>query len=426
MSRYQLLVVVVCVAINMIDGFDVLAISFAAPDIAKQWQLPPAMLGLLLSVGPLGMALGSLFLSPFADLIGRRKTSLVCMIVITLGMMFSGFAQNFAELGILRVVTGLGIGGILASANTLVAEYSSDKRRALAVAWMAAGYPIGATLGGLAAVYLLGAYGWPSVFAFGAVCSALLVPIMIGLLPESLDYLVSRTRPENRAAALARINATLRKTQRPPLAAFPEIATRPRAVFSVFAPETGRSAALICSGFFLVMFSFYFLLTWTPKILVDLGLSTTLGVSGAVLMNFGGIVGGLLFGLGAGALGVRKFGAAVMVLCFLSALAFAALPANLFVLLPVGCVLGLFMFASMTSLYALAPIIFPIEARATGTGLGIGLGRIGAVLGPYAAGLLIGAGWSRLSYTLLLTLPFLLAAVAISRIRPVAGLEGRA
>ena len=421
MSRFQQLVVLVCVAINMIDGFDVLAISFAAPDIAKEWQLSPERIGVLLSAGPLGMALGSLFISPFADWLGRRRTSLLCMSVITLGMTLSIFAGDVSSLALCRVVTGLGIGGILAAANTLDAEYSSDRRRASAVSLMAAGYPIGATIFGAVAVYFLDACGWRSVFVFGAVISALMIPLMLLGLPESLDYLLMR----NDAGALGRINAILQKANRATLNVLPANVPRPRAVVSVFARDTRANAALICAGFFLVMFSFYFLLTWTPKILVDLGMSTSLGVSGSVLMNFGGVLGGLMFGLGATALGVRRFGASVMVLCFFSALVFAALPANLYWLLPVGFVTGLFMFASMSSLYALAPLIFPVEARATGTGLGIGVGRIGAVLGPYIAGLLIGGGWQRLSYTVVLTVPFVLAAFAITHIRPAFGLGER-
>ncbi len=421
MSRYQVLVVLVCVCINMIDGFDVLAMSFTAPDIAKAWSLAPETIGLLLSAGPLGMALGALFLSPLADLFGRRTTCLLCIAVITLGMAASSFADNVTTLGILRVVTGIGIGGMLASANTLVAEYSTDTRRALMVSLMAAGYPVGATLGGVAAVYLLHAYDWHAVFVFGAVCSGLMIPLMLSLLPESLDYLLQR----GDATSLPRINVILVRAQRAKLDAMPERAHTGRAVLSVFAFGTRANTALICSGFFCVMFSFYFLITWTPKILVDLGLSTTLGVSASVLMNCGGIVGGLVFGFGALALGVRRFGASMMVLCFLTALVFASLPASLGTLLPVGGVLGIFMFASITSLYAVVPLIFPVEARVTGTGLGLGLGRLGAVLGPYAAGVLIGAGWGRLTYTLVLTLPFLLAAVCIFRIMPVAGLDSR-
>jgi MFS family permease len=83
MSAFQIMVVVICTLLNMIDGFDVLAISFTAPVIAKEWGVAPATLGILLSAGLAGMALGSLALSPLADLMGRRGVIVVSTAIIS-------------------------------------------------------------------------------------------------------------------------------------------------------------------------------------------------------------------------------------------------------------------------------------------------------------------------------------------------------
>src|SRR6266550_3034951 len=128
-SSFQIMIVVITTALNMIDGFDVLAISFTAPLIAKEWGVPPATLGILLSAGLAGMALGSLFLSPVADILGRRAVLIASTAILSVGMLASAVTGNVWELAACRLLTGIGVGGVLASGNTLLSEYSSDRRR---------------------------------------------------------------------------------------------------------------------------------------------------------------------------------------------------------------------------------------------------------------------------------------------------------
>ena len=158
MSRLQILTVGICLVINMMDGFDVLAISYAAPSIAAEWHMAPADLGILFSSGLAGMTLGSLILGPMADRYGRRPMILGCLIVISLGMILTAFSQNLWQMATLRLVTGLGIGGMLASINTLVAEYASHKRREFCISILQSGYPIGATIGGTISAFLIAQY----------------------------------------------------------------------------------------------------------------------------------------------------------------------------------------------------------------------------------------------------------------------------
>src|SRR5512138_1857068 len=98
MSPFQIVAVGICMAINMLDGFDVLAIAFTGPLIAKQWHLTPTELGLLFSAGLAGMTLGSLLLSPLADIFGRRRLVLLGLVIITVGMILSGLARGLNDL----------------------------------------------------------------------------------------------------------------------------------------------------------------------------------------------------------------------------------------------------------------------------------------------------------------------------------------
>src|SRR6187551_556530 len=133
MSRFQWGVVATMVGLNALDGFDVLAISFASPGIAKEWGIDRAALGIVMSMEILGMALGSLALGNVADRIGRRPTVLGCLIVMTAGMFLASTARGVEPMSVFRFMTGLGIGGMLAAINAVAAECANNRRRNLAV-----------------------------------------------------------------------------------------------------------------------------------------------------------------------------------------------------------------------------------------------------------------------------------------------------
>ena len=149
MSRYQWFVILICILLNVIDGFDVMVMAFTAPAVSAEWALSGAQIGILLSAGLFGMAAGSIFLAPQADRIGRRLLILICLILSGLSMSACALVQDHTILAILRFITGVGVGGILASSNVLASEYANARWRSLAVSLMSTGYGIGATLGGI-------------------------------------------------------------------------------------------------------------------------------------------------------------------------------------------------------------------------------------------------------------------------------------
>jgi MFS family permease len=159
MTFCQMVVVVICVALNMVDGFDVLAVSFTAPLIAREWNVDPATLGLLFSAGLAGMGVGALCISPIADVMGRRFVLILSTVMMSVGMLLSAATSNVLELSICRVLTGLGVGGVLASGNTLIAEYAPTRWRDLVISTMVVGYSAGAIIGGSISAYLISAYG---------------------------------------------------------------------------------------------------------------------------------------------------------------------------------------------------------------------------------------------------------------------------
>lgn len=129
MGRFQCLAIGICIILNMIDGFDVLVMAFTAASVSAEWSLNGAQVGLLLSAGLFGMAAGSLFIAPWADRLGRRPLILLCLALSGIGMLLSSLSQSPLQLATLRGLTGLGIGGILASSNVIASEYASKRWR---------------------------------------------------------------------------------------------------------------------------------------------------------------------------------------------------------------------------------------------------------------------------------------------------------
>ncbi|MHB9799464.1 MFS transporter [Pseudomonas sp. MT3] len=419
MNRFQWTAIGICIVLNMIDGFDVLVMAFTAASVSAEWGLNGAQVGLLLSAGLFGMAAGSLFIAPRADQFGRRPLILFCLLLCGVGMLLSALSQTPTQLALLRGLTGLGIGGILASSNVIAAEYANKRWRPLAVSLQSTGYALGATFGGLLAVWLIGHWGWRSVFLAGGLISLAAIPLVLAGLPESLDFLLAR-RPAN---ALARVNALARRLGLASLDALPEARAREQggvAMLQLLAPELRRPTLLIWLLFFLAMFGFYFIMSWTPKLLVAAGLTAQQGITGGVLLSIGGIFGAALVGALSARLPLARVLQGFMLVTAALLVLFLASATSLAAALGLGLLIGLFANGCIAGLYALSPLVYPAGVRATGVGWAIGVGRLGAILSPTVAGVLLDDGWQPLHLYGLFAVVFVLAAGVLLGLRPAA------
>ncbi|MDH4564377.1 hypothetical protein DM872_02600 [Pseudomonas taiwanensis] len=416
MSGFRISLVIFCVVLAALDGFDVLVMAFVAPTLSASWGLNGSMLGALFSAGMIGTAIGAFFLAPLGDRIGRRPIALGCLMLLAVSMLMSAATRNFSEMFAARLFTGIGVGAMLATINIVITEYANDRRRSLCNAGMSVGVPLGATLGGLVSVLLINHYGWQAPFVFGGVAAIVLLPFAWWLFPESLDFLIEK-RPTR---ALDRVNRILPRLGLQELSALPAARdpniTDGRLKDLLSASLKGPFVAS-CIMYFCIMMTFYFVSSWTPKILTDAGLSVTGGISGAMLLSFGGMLGCMSFGLLAAKVGAHRLTAITMVALFAMMLLFSNMGYHPTLLVVVAVTLGFFLYSAVTTLYVVVPVAFPATLRGSGTGIAMGVGRLGAVFGPYLAGVLIDMGWSREQYFLVLALPVLLAAILLRALR---------
>lgn len=418
MGYRQWIAVAITVGLNALDGFDVLSISFASPGIAKQWGVSQSLLGWVLSMELLGMAVGSLVLGGVADRVGRRPTILGCLTAMTIGMYGAGQASGVDQLLAWRLLTGLGIGGMLAAINAAAAEFSSNRSRSLAMSLMVIGYPIGGVLGGLMVQQLLVAGGWRDVFVFGAWATAAFIPLVWFFVPETPAFLDRRRGP----GALERANRILVRFGHPPavrLSSQPEAVAR-RSLTDIFSPPLIATTLLITFAYFAHVTSFYFIIKWVPKIVVDLGFAPTAAAGVLTWANVGGATGGALFGLIAARAGLKRLTMATLAASTGLIIWFGSGADDLTGLAFMVAVVGLFTNAAIVGLYALFAQVFPTHVRATGTGFAIGIGRGGAALAPVIGGYLFQAGFGLQAVAAIMGAGSIIAAVALAfvRVRP--------
>jgi benzoate transport len=411
MTPLQIIAVAITVGLNALDGFDVLAISFASPGIAQEWGINRAALGIVLSMELIGMSFGSILLGGVADRIGRRPTILGCLVVMAIGMFMATTVNGVVELSAWRVVTGLGIGGMLAGINAVAAEFSNARRRHLCVSLMAIGYPIGAVIGGLVVGRLLQLGNWRAVFGLGAVMTAVFIPVVYFVLPESVHWLASK-QPDD---ALTKINRTLQRMGHAAAVALPTISPEARklATRDLFSPGLVATTLLVTTAYFFHITTFYFILKWVPKIVTDLGFAPAMASSVLVWANVGGATGGAVLGLLTMRFNVKLLTITVMVLSAVMVTVFGSSAADLGRLSLICAVAGFCTNAGIVGMYAIFAQAFPTHARASGTGFAIGVGRGGSVLAPIIAGFLFTAGFGLPSVALVMAMGSLVAAGAL-------------
>jgi benzoate transport len=411
MGRLQYIVIGLCIVLLALDGFDVLAISFAAPGISEEWGITRGTLGIVLSMELAGMALGSVVLGGLADRWGRRPTILACLVIMSAGMLLAALANSILSLSLIRFVTGLGIGGMLASVNAVAAEYANARRRSACVSLMAAGYPLGVIVGGAIASLLLARFDWRAVFEFGALATALLIPVAWLLLPESVSFLQQR-QP---ARALERVNATLRRMGHAQVTELPRPGTGPaRAGWGeLFAPGLLRVTLLLTLAYLAHIMTFYFILKWIPKIVVDMGFTAAYAGSVLVWANVGGLAGSIVLSALTQRFNVRVLVIAAMLGSVVMINVFGRGQADLGQLALVAACAGFFTNSAVVGLYAIFAQAFPTRVRAGGTGFVIGVGRGGAVLGPIIAGFLFESGQGLATVAFVMALGSAVAALML-------------
>jgi AAHS family 4-hydroxybenzoate transporter-like MFS transporter len=406
-GRFQLRIVVICSAIVFLDGFDAQVMGYVAPALRSEFHVERAALGPALSMGLVGMMIGALVFGPVADWVGRKPVLIVCPLIFGLGSLLTVTAGSVTSLMVFRLLTGLGMGGAMPNTIALTAEYMPRRVRASAVMTMFCGFSIGAAAVGWVAAALIPTYGWRSVFVVGGILPCIITGVTVAMLPESIRFLLRRPGGERRAAAhLANIAPAAALSGS---LAFVEPAARGFVVGQLFAGRRAGVTVLLWAMFFLNLLDLYFVNSWLPTVMKDVGVPEQRAILITTLFQVGGTVGAIVLGrlldrrlsfrmlaatYLAGAVCVFLIGESGTSTVWLIATVFAA---------------GFGVIGAQTSSNALAAEVYPTAIRSTGVGWALGVGRIGSIIGPLLGAALVG-NTPRLF--VLAAIPLLVASVA--------------
>jgi MFS transporter, AAHS family, 4-hydroxybenzoate transporter len=389
-GRLAILVAVLAFIVLMLDGYDLLCLSFVAPALAQAMHRDVASFGPAFSSGMAGILVGGFAISPLSDKLGRKAVLLASVAAFGLFSFLPVLDLSYERLLVYRLLTGVGLGGAISSAAALTSEYAPPRYRGLLVNLMFGGVATGAVVGGFLASRLIPVHGWRVAFWMGGAAPLVLLPILAWCMPESVVYLAAVGK---KPAYIARVlnglepgrgytSATAFVTRQPAVARDGDIA-------ELFRADRSAGTLLLWLVSFCSMFTFGLTVSWMPAILAREGLPLESAILGPVLMNLGGVVGTLVLGY------VLSFrGPATVIAWSLSATAVALVAIGQIVNMaapafPAIFIAGLFLLGAINSTNALMAAYYPTKVRATGVGWALGVGRIGGTIGPAVGGVLL-------------------------------------
>ena len=405
----QVLVLVLCTLCQIIDGFDVQAIGYVAPAIIKGWGVAKSDLGPVFGAGLVGMTIGALAVSPFADRLGRKPMLAGAMAFISLCAYATSHATTISELLALRLATGLGMGAMIPVAVAIAGEFSPARMRVTLMMMTSSGFIVGGAFGGAVAAWLIPSFGWQSVFVVGAVAPLVLAALILLLMPESPQFMAVKQRSASKIARILKgIDPTL-KADTDYQFTVPEKKNKGARLLQLFRNGLGTGTVLLWVVNFMNLLATYFLANWLPVLMSEAGHGPSQAILAGTIFWVGGIAGNLLIGWFADRKG---FGPTLSVVFIAAAIAMASigqvagsLTSVFMVITAVGfCVLG-----GQTALNALGAVYYPISIRSTGMGWALGIGRLGAIFGPVLGGELIRLNWTASELFMAAAIPLVLA-----------------
>lgn len=394
-SALQIRVFVLCALVAVLDAVDSVAIGFAGPLIAQQLKMSAAAFSPVYSAGLFGATIGAIAAGPISDRYGRKPTLVFTVLLFAVFTCLTPFAESFPMLFLFRLIAGLGLGGATPCFITMSAEYAPAKNRAMLVSLLWAGYPLGNSVGGFIASYLIP--NVPAVFYAGGVPSLIIAALLFLFMPESLRWLAANGGGPKAERIVRGLNPSLAGAEivlaakaKPPKAKIP--------LAELF--TGGRAAGTILLGFAL-FFGFWtttVIVLQTPTLLrlgADVPLQTSAGlvasyslvatigmaIAGVVMQRFG-IVRGLAVPFIGGAVLVASLGGAV--------------ESSLGLGRSIMFMLGLTVSLGSSGVIALAALYYPTVMRSAGTGWVMAMGRFGQVCAPLVIGLMLALAWNPL------------------------------
>ena len=395
-TGYQKLLIAGTALTIILDGVDNQLLGNALPTLMREWSMPRSAFATVLAVGPFGMMVGGALGGMLGDRIGRRTALLFSVLSFAVLTLAIAAANDMFMLGLLRFLSGVGLGGAMPNAAALASEYVPRRQRPFAVTLTIVCIPLGGTLAALLAGWALPLYGWRGLFVIGGVIPVVLALVLFKVLPESPRFMASRRERWPELSAMLRRMGHDVPADATYVDATGETVPKSQAKLgAIFAPALRLDTIGLMGAFFFCLMANYIGFLLIPAMLTGAGFPPIVGTNANAAFNFGGVAGAIFGALVIQRLGSRVTMLGMSALAIVSALAMAATPMELDAttrLIVFFAITGGLLNAVQTTMYALAAHVYPTDIRGTGVGAVVGFGRIGNTLASYAGNFALDRG----------------------------------
>jgi AAHS family 4-hydroxybenzoate transporter-like MFS transporter len=377
--------------IALFDGYDIAAISLAAPHLVRDWHIERSALGPVLSASLVGILFGSMLFGWIGDRFGRKKALLGSLVLFGVFTWIAAYATNVGQMTALRFVAGLGIGGVIPNMIAVNIE-SAPRRHRGTLGLIATGLvPLGGAIPGFVSAALVPQYGWPILFHIGGIAPLVIALLAYFWMPESVKYM---TLHESQRANLLKLIQRLAPGYVVPQGArflvedekqFPS--SNPKYLFR---DGLALITPLLWLLFALNLMGYFFLLSWTPTLLTAAKLPPATAALSVALLQVGGTVGSLAL--------IRwldRYQFAAISILFLIAvpvvgsLGYIGVGSTKGVLLAACFVAGFCVLGIQSGINVAGSLVYPTSLRANGSGWELGVGRVGSIIGPLLGALFV-------------------------------------
>jgi len=422
------------VLIALFDGYDIAAIALAAPHLVADWQVPRSALGPVLASSLAGILVGSMFFGWIGDRFGRRNALVGSLLLFGIFTWAAAYATNLNQMFWLRLVAGLGIGGVIP--NMIAVNIESAPRQSRATLGLIATglVPLGGALPGFVSATLVPSHGWPILFLIGGIAPVVIAILAYFMMPESIKYMSIH---EPSRAKLTRLLERIAPGYRVPEGARfvieDERQTPSRNPKYLFSDGLALITPLLWLLFALNLMGYFFLLSWTPTLLTAAKLPPATAALTSASLQVGGTVGTLLL---LGWINRHQFKAIAILLLVavpvVGSLGAIGVGGSQGALLAASFLAGFCVLGVQSGINVCGALVYPTSLRALGSGWELGIGRVGSIVGPLLGALFVTLPVDKL-YMWSAT-PFLVGAVVCfavyrlnqARIRERAYLQSRA
>jgi MFS transporter, AAHS family, 4-hydroxybenzoate transporter len=423
-GSFQIKLIFWTILIAMIDGYDIGAVAFAAPHLIQEWHVAPKELGLVLSASNIGVLFGSQIFGWVGDRYGRKTALIICNLLFGVFTFIAAYSTNLTEMTLLRLIAGLGIGGVIPNVVAINAESAPRNMRATLAIIAVGTVPLGGAVAGLVSAALVAAHGWQILFYIGGIIPIVAALAAIMGLPESIKFMALHESQRGKMEAL--IAAIRPGFKVPPNARFvieDEEQSPSSSPVHLFGNGLAAITPLTWLIFALNLMGYFFLISWTPTLMTAAHATPQVAALSGAALQVGGTVGALAL-----CFWLQRYRFIAVAVLFVIAvpmvgsIGYAGLTSTT-ALLIAAFFAGAIVLGIQSGINVVGALIYPTSLRANGSGWQLGIGRIGAIIGPFLGALFVGLPveqlymWSALPFAAGAVVTFIIYLLNKARIR---------